>query len=305
MAEPKTLTLFNGFKQVVEEHEMFQPDKSEEKSLKKLDDACDTSPWFEPKPEPSNLLQDSTNLRRRSSGNNRPSRNLETKSLEIQTPCPWSSMLNQCKNGRLMAEDVYELGCSNEQLALVVPSSSPLFSTLPKDFFRVASKKANCKHSLRWKEESFYQVPCSISCNGFVDLTRKDTEARFADRGSANPLRIELQITGTIKKAIITADDVTKSKILLFGRRSSAVLTKHWWEILKRYRSFQQSASALLQLSSEVHNDPIISHQLVIVFYRTADVFDIPVRWTDEHYGVSENRACAKRRWHKLFQERP
>jgi hypothetical protein len=29
--------------------------------------------------------------------------------------------------------------------------------------------------------------------------------------------RIELQITGTIKKVTITADGITKSKILLFG----------------------------------------------------------------------------------------
>jgi len=56
MAEPKILTLFNRFKQVIEEGEIFQPDKSEEKLLKKLNDACDTSPWFEPKPEPSNIL---------------------------------------------------------------------------------------------------------------------------------------------------------------------------------------------------------------------------------------------------------
>ena len=141
MAEPKTLTLFNRFKQVIKEGEIFQPDKSEEILLKKLNDACNTSPWFEPKPEPSNILQDFTNLRRCSSGKNRPSRNLETKSLEIQTPCPWPSILNQYENGRLMVEDIYELGCSNKELVMVAPSSSPLFSTLPKDFFHASEPR--------------------------------------------------------------------------------------------------------------------------------------------------------------------
>jgi hypothetical protein len=55
---------------------------------KKLNDACDTSPWSEPKPEPSNIVQDSANLRWRSSGNNRSGRNAEIGPLEIQTPCP-------------------------------------------------------------------------------------------------------------------------------------------------------------------------------------------------------------------------
>jgi hypothetical protein len=52
------------------------------------------------------------------------------------------------------------------------------------------------------------------------------------------------------------------------------VITKHWWEILKRYRSSNR-ASVLLQLSSEVHNDPIHSHQLVIAFYRMQSKFDL------------------------------
>jgi hypothetical protein len=102
----------------------------------------------------------------------------------------------------------------------------------------------------------------------------KDVEARLADGSSTNPLRIELQITGTIKKVTITADDITKSKIILFGRRSSAVFPKHWWKILKRYRSFQHSTLVLLQLCNEVHNDPIHSHQLVNVFSRMQLKFD-------------------------------
>jgi hypothetical protein len=97
MAEPKTLPLFNRFKLVIEDAgEMFQPDKIEEKLLKRLDDECDASPWFEPEPEPSNvLLQDSANLRRPSSGHKPCSRNTEAKSHKIQTQCPWLSMLNK------------------------------------------------------------------------------------------------------------------------------------------------------------------------------------------------------------------
>jgi hypothetical protein len=124
---------------------------------------------------------------------------------------------------------------------------------------------------------AIYQVPCSISCDGFVGLEHEDTEARFADRCSTNPLRIgepPVQIAGTIKKITITADDITKSKILLFGRRSSAVFPKCWWEILKRHRSFQQGASVLLQLSGEVHDDPIQSQQLVIAFCQMQLKFD-------------------------------
>jgi hypothetical protein len=44
------------------------------------------------------------------------------------------------QNGRFMVEDIYALGCSNEQLALVVPSISTLFSTLPNGFFHMVSK---------------------------------------------------------------------------------------------------------------------------------------------------------------------
>jgi hypothetical protein len=101
MADTKPLKLFNRFKRVIGEGELFPSDKIEEKLLKKLNNSCDTSPWFEPKPEPSIILQDSTNLHPRSSGDNRPSsrRHLETKSLEIQTPCPWPSILNQYENG--------------------------------------------------------------------------------------------------------------------------------------------------------------------------------------------------------------
>jgi hypothetical protein len=44
-----------------------------------------------------------------------------------------------------------------------------------------------------------------------------DAEASFADGSSTTPLRIELQIAGTIKKVTITANNVAKCKTLLFG----------------------------------------------------------------------------------------
>jgi hypothetical protein len=205
------------------------------------------------------VLQDVTNShqpRRSASGTKMPS--------ESST---WiTAMADPYSLGRLMIEDVWKLGATNEPIVAVFPSSHRLFTTPPKGFTKKA-QNANYPHLVAQGPDCFLQIPCVITRNDLSLVQQKMLASHLMDDESSQ-LTIKLQIMDSTRDFEISVDEILKNKVSLLGRRNTAVFQKCWWNLTRKRESLDNGCFFVVkQLFREVRGDPVQTEQLRSMFY--------------------------------------
>jgi hypothetical protein len=205
------------------------------------------------------VLRDITNSRQRrqsASGTKMPSES----TWITATADPYSL-------GRLMIEDVWKLGATNEPIVAVFPSSHRLFTTPPKGFPKKA-QNANYPHLVTQGPDRFLQIPCVITRNDLSLIEQKMLASHLMDESSSH-LTIKLQIMDSTRDFEITVEEILENKVSLLGRRNTAVFQKHWWYLTRKRESVDKGCFFVVkQLLREVRGDPVQTEQLRSMFYR-------------------------------------
>jgi hypothetical protein len=137
----------------------------------------------------------------------------------------WTSLLVRQDLGRLMIEDIVELGDDySSEILLVVLVESTNCRQVPKSFEDKA-KQQGYEYKLIQDGCKYYQIPCRIVLNSIS----------VSDGILVSGGYLKLQYKSTTTHVTLSTIEISNSKVRLYGYRDTVVKQKAFWECFKVY----------------------------------------------------------------------